>query len=63
MALALHGGEDYALVVALPAGEALEGFARIGEILAAEGGPPLAIRGEDGTVAAAPAGGFDHFAG
>jgi thiamine-monophosphate kinase len=63
LALALHGGEDYALVVALPAGEALEGFVRIGEIHAAEGGPPVAIRREDGTVAAVEARGFDHFAG
>jgi thiamine-monophosphate kinase len=59
---ALHGGEDYALVVALPAGEALDGFARIGAVEPG-GGPHVVIRGEDGSLAALDERGFDHFGG
>jgi thiamine-monophosphate kinase len=62
LALALHGGEDYALVVALPAGEAIEGFTRIGAAVAGNGSP-VALRGEDGTVAVLDERGFDHFGG
>jgi thiamine-monophosphate kinase len=61
--LALHGGEDYALVVALPPGETLDGFARIGTVELAGEGPLLALRGEDGSLAALDARGFDHFGG
>ena len=61
LALALHGGEDYALVVALPAGEALEGFTRIGAAEPPDGGSPVALRREDGTVTALDERGFDHF--
>jgi thiamine-monophosphate kinase len=61
--LALHGGEDYALVVALPAGESMEGFARIGTVEPAAGGPLLALRSEDGALAPLDDRGFDHFGG
>jgi thiamine-monophosphate kinase len=61
LALALHGGEDYALVVVLPPGVALEGFALIGVMEAHEGGPHVALRNEDGTTAALEERGFDHF--
>jgi thiamine-monophosphate kinase len=60
--LALHGGEDYALVVVLAEGQALEGFVRIGEVVPRAGGANVALRLEDGTVTAPEGRGFDHFA-
>ena len=63
LALALHGGEDYALVVAAPAGAVLAGFVRIGAVEAKGGGAEVALRRRDGTVAAVEERGFDHFAG
>jgi thiamine-monophosphate kinase len=54
--LALHGGEDYALVVASPA--AIEGFRRIGDVTAGRG---LALRTDHGEEPLAALG-FDHFA-
>lgn len=60
--LALHGGEDYALVVALPAGEATAGFVRIGEVVAlVTGEAQVALRRGDGSIAALEGRGFDHF--
>jgi thiamine-monophosphate kinase len=53
--LALHGGEDYALVVASPV--AIEGFRRIGEITAGGG---VILRGPNGAREIEPRG-FDHF--
>jgi thiamine-monophosphate kinase len=61
LALALHGGEDYALVVTLPPGESLAGFAPIGMIEALDGSPPVALRRADGSVVALDERGFDHF--
>jgi thiamine-monophosphate kinase len=61
LALALYGGEDYALVVVLPPGESLAGFARIGVIEELTGGPPIALRRQDGAVVALDERGFDHF--
>lgn len=64
--LALHGGEDYALVIALPPGEALAGFVRIGAFSdrAALGGSPslVALRRSDGSLVPLAERGFDHFA-
>lgn len=59
--LALHGGEDYALVITLPAGAAIDGFARIGEIASRDGDARVVLRGEDGVLNAQEARGFDHF--
>jgi thiamine-monophosphate kinase len=53
--LALHGGEDYALVAASP--RPIAGFRRIGEVRAGRG---LALRGASGERTLAPRG-FDHF--
>ena len=53
--LALHGGEDYALVAA---GPPLEGFRRIGEVRAGRG---VVLRGVTGERLIDPRG-FDHFA-
>ena len=59
--LALRGGEDYAVVVALAAGAALEGFVKIGEIVDRSGEAQVALlRG--GVVTALEERGFDHFA-
>jgi thiamine-monophosphate kinase len=60
--LALHGGEDYALVAALPASEAGAGFVRIGEVVAHTAGEArVVLRREDGSIAALEGRGFDHF--
>lgn len=64
LALALHGGEDYALVVAAPPSARLEGFVRIGGCEAR--GPEeswLAQVGQDGSTHPLAERGFDHFAG
>jgi thiamine-monophosphate kinase len=61
LAFALHGGEDYALVVALPPGAALDGFVRAGSVEDGPGG--VALRAEDGTVMPVDERGFDHFGG
>ena len=57
--LALHGGEDYALLVAGPGAGGLPGFTRIGRC--APGEPGVALIGPDGHAAAVPERGFDHF--
>lgn len=54
--LALHAGEDYALLVASPV--ALEGFRRIGDVIEGRG---LVLRGPGGARPVEPRG-FDHFA-
>lgn len=53
--LALHGGEDYALVAA--GEQSVEGFRRIGEVRAGTG---LRLRGATGERSLEPRG-FDHF--
>jgi thiamine-monophosphate kinase len=53
--LALHGGEDYALVAA--SGQPIEGFRRIGEVRAGRG---LVLRSAAGERSLEPRG-FDHF--
>lgn len=62
--LALHGGEDYALVIAAPDGEPpAPGFIRIGTCEAhAPGSPRIALAGPDGAPITLPERGFDHFA-
>jgi thiamine-monophosphate kinase len=54
--LALHGGEDYAIVAASPS--PIAGFRRIGEVRAGKG---LALRTAGGSEQALEARGFDHF--
>ena len=61
--LALHGGEDYALVIALPEGAEVEGFARIGRFEArSEPGADVWLRTSAGEIEAVVERGFDHFA-
>ena len=55
--LALHGGEDYALVIASDARD-VPGFRRIGEVRSGSG---VVLRGAGGERAIEPRG-FDHFA-
>ncbi len=61
LALALYGGEDYALVATVPEGQALEGFTRIGVVEPLSAGPCVALAGEDGSITALVELGFDHF--
>ena len=60
--LALHGGEDYALIVAAPDGPGLPGFTRIGWIPRTTGAGSVVLRRDDGTIVAIAPRGFDHFA-
>ncbi len=57
--LALHGGEDYALLVALPAGRSLAGFQCVGLIEAGPG--EVLLEDPAGERALVAARGFDHF--
>jgi thiamine-monophosphate kinase len=60
--LALHGGEDYALLATVPAGAAPEGFVHVGWCERAEpGGPELLLARADGSREPVTAQGFDHF--
>ena len=56
---ALHGGEDYALLVASP--RALPGFARIGAVEVYDDGARVRMRTTHGTVVDVEPRGFDHF--
>lgn len=59
--LALHGGEDYALVIAAPEGASLSPeFVLIGRCAA--GSPELVLIGEGGSLLPIEERGFDHFA-
>jgi thiamine-monophosphate kinase len=57
--LALYGGEDYALLVALPPGKSVAGFRPIGAFVPGDG---VWLRRIDGRVTPIEARGFDHFA-
>ncbi|EYF01351.1 thiamine-phosphate kinase [Chondromyces apiculatus] len=60
--LALHGGEDYALLVAGPSVGALPGFTRIGRCMAGTPGTPeILLASADGRATAVTGRGFDHF--
>ncbi len=61
--LALHGGEDYAIVAALPPGEGLDGFVRIGSMERRADSATVALRRDDGSVTAMDDRGYDHFSG
>lgn len=56
--LALAGGEDYALLAAVPAGTSIAGFIRVGRC--ERGAPGVAIERADRTIESPPPG-FDHF--
>jgi thiamine-monophosphate kinase len=56
--LALRGGEDYALLITLPAGVDLPGFFPVGTCTEGQG---LALRDAAGTVTDLSHDGFDHF--
>jgi thiamine-monophosphate kinase len=56
--LALHGGEDYALLVALPHGLGLAGFFPVGLCTEGKG---VALRNRAGDVSDLSPDGFDHF--
>lgn len=58
--LALHGGEDYALLVAGPGVGELPGFTRIGRCTPGE--PEILLAGPDGRLTPVEARGYDHFA-
>lgn len=63
LALALHGGEDYALVVAAPPGAPLTGFRRIGGCEPLHAGDSLLARVDpNGSTHPLAEAGFDHFA-
>ncbi len=60
--LALRGGEDYALVVALPSGLALAGFTVIGVFAPRDArGADVVLRRADGRAVVIDTDGFDHF--
>lgn len=62
VALALHGGEDYAVVVAAPSSARLDGFVRIGGCEAADAAlGEVALVDARGHVTAVAPRGFDHF--
>ncbi|WP_437636036.1 thiamine-phosphate kinase [Sorangium sp. So ce854] len=61
--LALHGGEDYAVVVAGPDLGSLPGFVAIGRCAPREqGASDVALLGPEGQVTSVAARGYDHFA-
>ncbi len=57
--LALHGGEDYALVITAPEGVTLPHFVRAG---VCSRGEPSVMLMKDGALTAVDPRGFDHFA-
>ncbi len=59
LSLVLSGGEDYALVATAPRGVMLEGFRRIGHVVAGE--PVGVLIDEGGSRRAVDEHGFDHF--
>lgn len=61
LSLALHGGEDFALVMTVPPGKIPEGFVEIGRATeGAEGATGVFLVGPAGTTAVAERG-YDHF--
>jgi thiamine-monophosphate kinase len=59
---ALHGGEDYALLVTAPEGFEPEGFVRVGRCVPrSREAPALRLRWPDGRDEPVPPTGYDHF--
>lgn len=62
LALALHGGEDFALVMTVPSGQVPEGFITIGRVFEADAqGPSVGFAGKDGKFVPVEQRGYDHF--
>jgi thiamine-monophosphate kinase len=60
--LALHGGEDFALVMTVPAGQVPEGFVVIGRVLTAdEHGAGVGFEEANGAFVPIEQRGYDHF--
>jgi thiamine-monophosphate kinase len=60
LALALHGGEDYAVVIAVPADAMPAGFVRMGQFEVA-GASSVMLQRSDGTRVCIEERGYDHF--
>jgi thiamine-monophosphate kinase len=58
--LALYGGEDYALLIAVPPDKMPIGFVPIGHLIGRRE-PPVVLVGPDGQLSPIDEGGFDHF--
>lgn len=64
LSLALHGGEDFALVMTVPAGEIPVGFVPIGQVLTTDGNAPnVGFIKPDGAFVPVEQRGYDHFGG
>lgn len=62
LSLALHGGEDFALVMTVPGGQVPEGFVAIGRVLEADGlEPGVGFEGKNGAFVPVEQRGYDHF--
>lgn len=62
LTLALHGGEDFALVMTIPPGKIPEGFVQIGTAIeAVDGVTGVYLAGPDGSTVAVKERGWDHF--
>ncbi|HRI65246.1 MAG TPA: thiamine-phosphate kinase [Polyangium sp.] len=62
LALALHGGEDFALVMTVPSGQVPEGFVSVGRVLAKENGRgDVVLDRGDGEFVVVERRGWDHF--
>ncbi len=62
LSLALSGGEDYALVMTVPAGQVPAGFVWIGRVLEAESsGPDVVLEAPEGGFVPVEQRGYDHF--
>lgn len=62
LSLALHGGEDFALVMTAAPGRIPDGFVEIGRVVeAVDGTTGVFLVGPAGTMTAIPERGYDHF--
>ncbi len=62
LALALHGGEDFALVMTVPSGQVPAGFVSVGRVLAMENGRgDVVLDRGDGEFVVVEQRGWDHF--
>lgn len=62
LALALHGGEDFALLMTVPSGKIPTGFVRIGRVLhGGRNAGEVVFAREDGSCVSVEQRGYDHF--